>query len=157
MFDRYRIYIAHFVAPLIGLVMIFTIWLLPDSLCSTRTECFSLMPASVILIVTYLLYAGMFLTGITQKARDLYGEIGLPFWRLALASVHRGLFAAILFTSILLFARWPGTTNGWADSILALLLPPLSVFVLYSSWYIIVGRENQQIKVDAQKERSFAA
>ncbi len=116
-----------------------------------------MLPVSVVLIVAYLLYVGMFLTGITNKARDLYSEAGLPFWKLAIASANRAVLATISVTSIVLFIRWPETANVWMDAVFALILPLLAVFVLYASWYLIVGRQNKYIKFDAQKERTLIA
>jgi hypothetical protein len=157
MVDQYRIYAAYIISPLVGLAILFAIWLQPEKLCTTSTECFKIMPLSVILIVTYLLNAGMFLTRVTSKARELFGENGLPFWKLAIESIHRILFATLIMTSIVLFFRWPVVENLWGDAALALLLPPIAVFALYSSWYLIVGKLNKQIRLDAQKERTLAA
>lgn len=157
MIDRYRIYAAYLISPLVGLAILFTIWLQPEVLCTTSTECFRIMPVSVILIVTYLLNAGMFLTRVTGKARELYSDTGLPFWNLALASIHRILFASLIMTAVVLFLRWPAVAGVWEDAVLALLLPPISVCALYISWYLIVGKKNKQIKIDAQKERTLVA
>jgi hypothetical protein len=157
MIDQYRIYVAYFISPLAGLAILFAIWLQPETLCTTSTECFSIMPVSVILIVTYLLNAGMFMTRVTSKARELYSDAGLPFWKLALASIHRLLFASLIMTSVVLFLRWPVVAGAWGDAALALLLPPVAVFTLYASWYLIVGKSNKQIQIDAQKEKTLAA
>ncbi len=115
------------------------------------------MPVSVVLIVTYLLNAAMFMTRVTGKARELYSDSGLPFWSLALASIHHMLFWALIITSIALFFRWPGTPGAWEDAILTVLLPPISVLALYASWYLIVGKNNKQIRIEAHKERTLAA
>ncbi len=157
MIDRYRIYIAQAISPIIGLMALFTIWLRPNTLCTTNQECFSMLPVSVILIVTYLLYAWMFITGVTRKARELYSEAGLPFWKLAMASANYAVLATIFMTSVVLFSRWPGTANTWMDAVFALILPLVSVFALYTSWYFIVGRRNKQIRLDAQKDRTLVA
>jgi hypothetical protein len=157
MIDQYRIYAAYLISPLVGLVILFYIWLQPDKLCTTSTECFRIMPVSVILIVTYLLNAGMFMTRVTGKARELFGDSGLPFWRLAAVSIHRILFASLIMTSVVLFLRWPVVNGLLWDAALALLLPPVAIFALYSSWYLIVGRNNKQIRLDAQRERTLAA
>ncbi len=116
-----------------------------------------MLPVSVVLIVAYLLYIGMFLTGISNKARELYTDSGLPFWKLAVASSNRAVLATIVVTSTVLFSRWPGPASIWVDAIFAVVLPLLAVFVLYASWYLIVGRQNKQIKFDARKERAFIA
>ncbi len=157
MIDRYRIYIAHAIAPFIGLSTLFTIWLRPSELCATNQECFSMLPVSVILIVAYLLYVGVFLTGITHKAMELYSDTGLPFWKLAIASVNRAVLATIFVTSVVLFSRWPGPDSIWADAIFAIIMPQLAVFALYTSWYFIAGRHNKQIRFYAQEERIFIA
>ena len=157
MIDQYRIYAAYLVSPLVGLVILFAIWLQPETLCTTKTECFRIMPVSVILIVTYLLNAGMFMARVTSKARELYNDSGLPFWKLALESIHLILFASLIMTSIVLFLRWPSVAGVWEDAALALLLPPIAIFALYASWYLIVGKYNKQIRLDAQKERTLAA
>ena len=115
------------------------------------------MPISVIVIVTYLLNAGMFLTRVTGKARELYSDSGLPFWKLAFESIHHILFASLVMTSVVLYLRWPEITGVWLDAVLAILLPPLAVLALYTSWYVIVGRKNKQIRIDAQKEKTLAA
>ncbi len=157
MIARYRIYIAHAIAPIIGLSTLFSIWLRPINLCATSQECFGMLPVSVVLIVAYLLYIGMFLTGVTNKARDLYSETGLPFWRLAIASANLAVLATIFVTSVVLFMRWPETANVWIDAVFALILPMLAVFALYASWYLIVGRRNKHIRLDAQKDRTLLA
>jgi hypothetical protein len=157
MIDQYRIYAAYLISPLVGLAILFAIWLQPETLCTTRTECFSIMPISVILIVTYLLNAGMFMTRVTSKARELYGDNGLPFWQLANASIHRILFASLIMTSIVLFLRWPVVGGFWLDAALVLILPPAAIFALHTSWYLIVGKRNKQIRIDAQKDRTLAA
>ena len=115
------------------------------------------MPISVILIVTYLLNAGMFLTKVTSKARELYSDSGLPFWKLAYESIHRILFASLVMTSVVLYLRWPDVSGVWVDAVLAIILPPISVLALFTSWYLIVGKKNKQIKIDAQKEKTLAA
>ena len=157
MIARYRIYIAYIVAPVIGLMTLFFVWFQPSVICTEGLICFKKLPASVILVATYLFYIGMFLMGISHKARELYGETGLPFWRLAVESSHRPLLATIFVTSLLLFSKWPGTLIDWLDTIFAILLPILAAFNLYASWYLIVGKHNKQIKLDVQEERTFAA
>ena len=157
MIDQYRLYAAYLISPLVGLVILFAIWLQPETLCTTRTECFRIMPISVILIVTYLLNAGMFLTKVTSKARELYSDSGLPFWKLAYESIHRILFASLVMTSVVLYLRWPDVSGVWVDAVLAIILPPISVLALFTSWYLIVGKKNKQIKIDAQKEKTLAA
>lgn len=157
MFDRYRIYIASFIAPIIGLLIIFSIWTHPSMQCSGSPECFGKLPISAVIIVTFLLYAAMFLTGIGQKARDHYEEDGLPFWKLARSSTHWALLATLEVTVIMLFSKWPARVNEMMDAVFVTLLPLLAVFTLYTTWYLIVGKQNKQIKFDAQKERNILA
>lgn len=157
MIDRYRIYIAYTIAPIIGLLTLFSVWLQPSVICTEGLVCFRKLPASVILVATYLFYVGMFLTGISHKAREFYGESGLPFWKLAIESAHRPLLATLFVTSLLLFSKWPETIFLWLDTIFAILLPVLATFTLYASWYLIVGRQNKLIKFDVHKERTFIA
>jgi len=157
MIDKYRIYIAHIIAPLIGLLTLFTIWSRPTELCSTSQECFGILSVSVILIVAYLLYIGMFLTGITRKASNLYSETGLPFWKLAIASTNYAVLGTIFATSVLLFSRWPEIASVRMHGVFVIVVPLLAVFVLYLSWYLIVGRNNKEIRFDAQKDRTFTA
>lgn len=157
MIDRYRIYTAHAVAPLVGLLTLFTIWSRPTELCATGQECFGILPVSVILIVSYLLYIGMFLTSITNKACNLYSETGLPFWKLGIASVNYAVLGTIIATSILLFIRWPETAYERMHGVFVVAIPLFAVFILYLSWYLIVGRNNREIRFDAQKDRTFSA
>ncbi len=155
--DRYRIYIASVIAPVIGLLTLATLWFRPSIQCSVGPECFGKLPISAVLLVTYLLYTAMFLSGIGQKARDLYSDSGMPFWKLAKSSTHWPLLATLEITVIMLFSKWPVVSNEILDAILATLIPLLAVFALYTSWYLVVGRHNKQLKYDVQKERTFIA
>lgn len=157
MYDRYRIYIALFVAPVAGLLTFLFLWFQPSVLCSVDAECFRKLPVTVVLFMTYLLYTGLFLTGISSKARELYSESGLPFWRLAKASAHGPLLLALAVTALMLITELPDTISGWIAVIFSVALPVFATFVLYTSWYLIVGRHNRQIKFDAQKERTLVA
>jgi hypothetical protein len=157
MIDRYRIYIANFIAPLVGLLVFFFIWLQPSAKCNLGHACFGKLPVSVVLIVTFLFYAAMFLTGISKKAREHYVETGLPFWRLAVASAHLPLLATMEVSIFVLFSQRPVTTYEWLNAAFVVALPLIAACALYISWYLIVGRQNKQIKFDALKERTFVA
>lgn len=157
MLDRYRIYIASITAPIIGLSTLFSLWFRPSVLCDSGPECFGKLPISAVLLVTYLFYTAMFLSGIGQKARELYDENGLPFWKLAISSANWALLATLEITVLMLFSKWPVMTHEMIDAVFATLLPLLAAFALYTSWYVIVGRHNKQIKYDAQKKRTFVA
>ncbi len=157
MIDRYRLYSAYFIAPVISLLIFLSLWLQPCVLCNMDTECFRKLPITVVLFMTYLLYVSLFLSGISGKARSLYGDSGLPFWELAKSSAHGPLLLAIITTAFMLLTEIPGTVNEWVAAMFAVLLPFLAACMLYISWYLIVGRENRQIKLDVQKERIFTA
>jgi hypothetical protein len=60
-------------------------------------------------------------------------------------------------TSVVLYLRWPDVSGVWVDALLAIILPPVAVLALFTSWYLIVGKKNKQIKIDAQKERTLEA
>ena len=155
--DRYRIYIASVIAPIIGLLTLSSIWFRPSIQCSGGPECFGKLPISAVLLVAYLLYTAMFLSGVGQKARDLYSDSGIPFWKLAKSSTHWALLATLEITVIMLFSKWPVASNEMLDAVFATIIPLLSACALYTSWYVIVGRNNKQIKYDVQKERTFIA
>lgn len=148
---------AYFIAPVVSLVIFLSLWFQPSVHCSVDTECFRKLPITVVLFMTYLLYIGLFLSGISGKARSLYSDSGLPFWRLAKSSAHGPLLMALVITSLMLVTELPGTVTDWIGVIFAVSLPFLAACVLYTSWYLVVGRNNRQIRLDVQRERTFAA